>query len=32
MKTRNENESNELIIDRLIHDAIVLIAETNKLA
>ena len=32
MKTRNENESNKLIIDRLIHDAIVLISETNKLA
>ena len=32
MKTRNENESNKLIIDRLINDAIVLIAETNKLA
>ena len=32
MKTRNENESNYLNIDPLIHDAIVLIAETIKLA
>ena len=32
MKTRNENESNNLNIDPLIHDGIVLIDETIKLA